>query len=174
MGGPVTADEFRAKRRTVLELPSGDKFEIRKIGPMDLIKAGGTPDMKGLIGKTKPEVLRAIGKNAKEMFDRICKDFDSQREFYERLAIRACTNPKVSDNGNDPNTLDVHDLTFEECDFIAGGILKFAGVGKKEAETIGPLSETGETSQESTQFPAVTEGSPLKSSEKKTPSSPTP
>lgn len=171
----VTAEEFKAKRRTILELPNGENYEIRKIGPMDIIKAGGTPDMKHLIGKSKPEVLRAIGKNAKDMFERICKDFNSQRAFNEKLIIRACTNPKVSENGNDPNTIDVHDLKDEECDWLAFGIMKFAGVVKSEAEKIAPLSGTGKPSKESTASPEDTASSPPSSSESaKTNSSPTP
>jgi hypothetical protein len=155
----MNAREFTAKRRQTVRLPDGSEFVIRRIGVMDVLVAGGNPDLMIFLqtnGKSPAERARCFTDKSKEMFERVRKDAGAQREFCEGIIRRGLVEPKIgSEDG-----MDLNDLTFEECDVLAGAILKFSGFTKEAAEQVDPLSAAGDGSKASTPSRSATGGVP--------------
>jgi hypothetical protein len=161
----MTPEEFRASRRETVELPNGMKFEIHRIGAVDLLRMGSSPDLRSLIGKEKREVLKAVGKHAKDLWENVLRDLTKDRRFLEKIAMEGVVSPKVVQEPNAPETVYVGDLLHEELDMLAGRILNFSFLTKREAEKIDPLSEIENSSITSTPSPSDMDASQAKSSQ---------
>ncbi len=146
----MKAEEFTAKRRKMVRLPDGSEFVIRRIGVMDVLIAGGNPDLSIFTnGKSPAERLRAFADKSAETLKRIQKDTGAQRKFCESVILRGVVDPRVTPKSSD-DTVAVFDFTFEECDMLAGAILKFSGLAGEAAEQVAPLSATEISSSSST------------------------
>lgn len=159
----MNASEFTEKRRKKVELPDGSTFVIRKIGVTDMLLAGGSPDLSVFLGKngqSDAQRLQQFADNSARHFERIQKDANAQREFCAALVIRAVVQPRITKNG-EGDSCDVNDFTFEELDLIAGGILKFSGFGKGEAEDADPLLGTEAGASASMDSPDDTTSDPV-------------
>jgi hypothetical protein len=161
----MTPEEFRESRRQNVTIPNGMAFEIRRLGALDLISMGGSFDLRPLIGKTKQEVLKAVGKRAEDLFKSVLADFLKERGFLEKIVMAGIVSPKVVSEPNIQGTICIGDLTHEELDMLAGGILNFSFLTKQEAQRIDPLSETANSSITSMQSQGDTESSQAKSSQ---------
>lgn len=161
----MTPEEFRESRRQKVKLPGGMEFVIRRLGALDILRMGGTPDLRAYIGKPRADVLKAIGKHLEDLWRGILADLGEDREFHEKIVMAGVVSPKVVKETELPDTVCVSDLAQEELSILAGGILKFSLLTKKEAEKIDPLSETENSSSISTPSGGDTEGSQAKSSQ---------
>lgn len=151
----MKASEFTAKRRQTVRLPDGSEFTVRRIGVMDVLVAGGNPDLMVFLqsnGHSPAKRAKVFADKSREMLERVQKDAVAQRKFCEGIIRRGVVEPKIG--GEDGIVL--ADLTFEECDMLAGGILKFSGFVKEAAEAAAPLSKTGSSSGISTPAPGAT------------------
>lgn len=161
----MTPEEFRESRRQKVQLLGGMEFVIRRLGALDVLRLGGTPDLRAYIGKPRADVLKAIGKHLEDLWKGILADLGEDREFHEKIVIEGVVSPKVVKEPELPDTVCVADLAQEELSILAGGILKFSLLTKQEAEKIDPLSETEGSSSISTPSGGDTEGSQAKSSQ---------
>jgi hypothetical protein len=161
----MTPEEFRASRRETVELPNGMKFEIHRISAVDLLRMGSSPDLRPLIGKEKQEVLKAIGKHAKDLWESVLRDLAKDRGFLEKVVMEGVVSPRIVRESDAPETVYVGDLLHEELDMLAGKILNFSFLTKKEAQKIDPLSETEDSSSTLTPSGGDTENSQAKSSQ---------
>ena len=155
----MDAQEFTKKRRQTVQLPDGSEFIIRRIGVMDVLLAGGNPDLMVFLqsnGHSPAERTRLFAEKSKEMFERVQKDTSEQRKFCEAVMKRGIVEPQI----------DLSDLTFEECDMLAGAILKFSGFTKEAAEAASPLSRTVSNSKASMSAPSATVEGQANSSER--------
>lgn len=161
----MTPEEFRESRRQSVTLPNGMEFEIHRLGALDLLRIGTSPDLRPFIGKPRQEVLKAIGKHAKELWEGVLQDLMKERAFLERVVMEGVVSPKVVRETDTEGAVYVADLTQDELSMLAVGILNFSFLTKQEAEKIGPLSTTESSSSTSTPSVGVTEGSQAKSSQ---------
>ncbi len=161
----MTPEEFRASRRQNVKLPNGMEFVIRRIGGLDLLAMGSSPDLRQFIGKSKPEVLKAIGKHLGDLFKGVLADLLEDRKFLEKIVMAGTVSPKVVREVDVEGTVCISDILQEELSIFAGGILKFSFLTKQEAEKIDPLSETADSSSISTPSEGDTESSQAKSSQ---------
>lgn len=161
----MTPEEFRESRRQKVELPNGMEFEIHRLSAVDLLRIGSSPDLRALIGKPKQEVLKAVGKHAKDLWESVLRDLVKDRGFLEKVVMEGVVSPKIVRESDAPETVYVGDLLHEELDMLAGKILNFSFLTKKEAEKIDPLSETESSSSISTPSEGDTESSQAKSSQ---------
>lgn len=161
----MTPEEFRESRRQNVELPNGMKFEIHRLGAIDLLRMGSSPDLRAFIGKEKQEVLKAVGKHAKDLWESVLRDLVKERGFLEKIVMEGVVSPKVVRESDAPETVYVGDLLHEELDMLAGKILNFSFLTKGEAQKIDPLPETESSSSISTPSGEDTEGSQAKSSQ---------
>lgn len=161
----MTPEEFRESRRQKVELPSGMTFEIHRMGSLDLLRIGSSPDLRPFIGKPKQEVLKAVGKHAKDLWESVLRDLVKERGFLEKVVMEGVVSPKVVQESDAPETVYVGDLLQEELDMLAGKILNFSFVTKREAQKVAPLSTTEGSSSISTPSGGDTEGSQAKSSQ---------
>lgn len=161
----MTPEEFRASRRETVELPNGMEFEIHRLSAVDLIRMGSSPDLRPLLGKEKQEVLKAVGKHAKDLWESVLRDLVKDRGFLEAVVMEGVVSPRVVRESDAPETVYVGDLLHEELDMLAGKIMRFSFITKQEAQKIAPLSKTESSS--STLIPSenATEGSQAKSSQ---------
>jgi len=153
----MNAQEFTAKRRRTVVLPDGSEFVVRKVGVMDVLLAGGNADLTALIpknGNSRTAHVAEFTKRAAENMARIQSDATLQRVFCEALIRRGLV---------EPVGLDCADLTFEECDLLAGAILKWSGFGVDEAASLAPLSATSTASSTSTPSPDAMDSAPAPS-----------
>lgn len=159
----MEAKEFTAKRRQTVRLPDGSEFVIRRIGVMDVLVAGGNPDLMVFLqsnGRSPAKRAEAFAEKSKEMLERVQKDASEQRKFCEGIVRRGLVEPKI---GGEEGII-LADLTFEECDMLAGGILKFSGFTKEAAEAAAPLPGTGSSPETSMPAPGATDETPRVSS----------
>lgn len=161
----MTPEEFRKSRRETVELPNGMRFEIHRLGVIDLLRIGSSPDLRAFIGKEKQEVLKAVGKHAKDLWESVLRDLVKERGFLEKVVMEGVVSPKVVQESDAPETVYVGDLLQEELDMLAGKILNFSFVTKREAQKVAPLSTTEGSSSISTPSGGDTEGSQAKSSQ---------
>ena len=161
----MTPEEFRASRRQNVKLPDGMEFEIRRIGGLDLLAMGSSPDLRPLIGKPKQEVLKAVTGHLENLFKNVLGDIMQDRAFLEKVVLAGVVAPKVVRETHAKGTVCISDITQDELFLIATGILNFSFLTKQEAEKIGPLSATENSSSISTPSESDTEGSQAKSSQ---------
>ena len=161
----MTPEEFRESRRQNVKLPCGMEFEIRRLGALDVLRMGGSPDLRAYVGKPRSDVLKAIGKHLEDLWKGVLADLGNDREFHEKIVMAGVVSPKIVKEPEAPDTVCVGDLAQEELSILAGGILKFSLLTKKEAEKIDPLSETESSSSISMPSGGDTEGSQAKSSQ---------
>lgn len=161
----MTPEEFTASRRQSVTLPNGMEFVIRRLGALDLLRMGSSPDLRGFIGKTKQETLRAVGKHLEDLWKNVLSNLMEDRAFLEKVVMAGAASPKVVKEQDVPGAVCVNDLLQEELSILAGGIMNFSFLTKQEAQKIAPLPETESSS--STLTPSVddTEGSQVKSSQ---------
>lgn len=161
----MTPEEFRESRRGKVKLPNGMEFEIRRLGALDLLAMGGSPDLRPLIGKPKAEVLKAVGKHLEDLWKNVLGEFAGDREFLEKIVMAGAVSPKIVREDSAQGTICIADLLQEELDILAGGILQFSFVTKREAQKIDPLSETEDSSSTLTPSEDAMESSQAKSSQ---------
>ena len=161
----MTPEEFRASRRQNVKLPNGMEFEIRRLGALDLLRMGGSPDLRPLVGKSKQEVLKSVGKHFNDLWEHVLGNLMEDRDFLEKIVMAGVVSPKVVKEQDAQGTVCVADITQEELSILAGGIMDFSFLTKKEAQKIDPLSETANSSSISTPSGGDTEGSQAKSSQ---------
>ncbi len=171
----MKAREFTASRRQPVRLPDGGmEFAIRKIGIVDMLVAGGNPDLMSFLeGKSRVDRIKVIQEKMKDLQKRNQEDVEAYGKFCKAVAMRGVVEPRITPTGSD-DTVAVSDLTFEECDMIAGAILRFSGFTMEAAKAIVPLSKTVRSSSSSTPSPPATDASQAGSSEQKTPSNDSP
>lgn len=161
----MTPEEFRESRRQNVKLPNGMEFVIRRLGALDILRMGATPDLRAYIGKPRADVLKAIGKHLEDLWKGVLADLGNDREFHEKLVMAGVVSPKVVKETDVEKTVCIADLAQEELSILAGGILKFSLLTKQEAEKIVPLPETENSSSTLTPSGEDTGGSQAKSSQ---------
>lgn len=161
----MTPEEFTAKRRKKIHLPDGSEFVIRRIGGLDLLAIGGSPDLRSLIGKSRQDVLKAVGKHLTDLWKSVLADLMNDRGFLEKIVMIGVASPKVVKEADVQGAICIGDFLQEELSLLATAILNFSFFTKKEAEKIDPLSETESSSSISTPSGGDTEGSQAKSSQ---------
>ena len=161
----MTPEEFTASRRQNVKLPNGMEFVIRRLGGLDLLRMGSSPDLRGFIGKTKQETLKAVGKHLIDLWKNVLANIVEEREFLEKVAMEGVVSPKVVKEIDVEGTVCIADITQDELSVLVGGIMNFSMFTKQEAEKIGPLSATESSSSTSTPSESDTEGSQAKSSQ---------
>lgn len=161
----MTPEEFTASRRQNVKLPGGMEFEIRRLGGLDFLVMGSSPDLRQFIGKPKADVLKAVGKHLEELFNGVLANLMEDREFLEKIIMAGVVSPKIVKEVGVQGAVCIADIMQEELSILAGGILKFSFHTKQEAQRIDPLSETANSSSISTPSEGDTEGSQAKSSE---------
>lgn len=160
--------QFIESRRLSVTLPGGPKFAIRKVGVVDILMAGGNPDlMNFLIGKPPARRLEIITEKLKELDARHRKDLVAYKAFCESLVLSGVVEPRVTPTGSE-DTVALTDLTFEECDLLSSAVLRFSGFTMEAAKAIAPLSKTKGNLPISTPSPEGTGSSPATSSDAKT------
>lgn len=170
----MEAKEFIAKRRRTVRLPDGSEFVICKIGVSDVLIADGNPNlMTFLQGKSRRKQIEVLAEKAKELDERHKKDIKAYAKFCKAIVMRGVVEPRITPTGSD-DTVAISILTFDECDMLAGAILKFSGFTKEAAETIAPLPKTARSSSSSTPSPHATDADRAGSSEHAIPSRDTP
>ncbi len=150
------------------------EFEIHRLGAVDLLRMGSSPDLRALIGKERQEVLKAVGKHAKDLWASVLRDLVKDRGFLEKIVMEGVVSPKVVRESDAPGTVYVGDLLHEELDMLAGKILNFSFLTKQEAQKIAPLSETESSSSTLMPSGGATENSQAKSSQSPENGSPQP
>lgn len=161
----MTPEEFRASRRQNVKLPNGMEFVIRRLGGLDLLRMGSSPDLRGFIGKTRQETLKAVGKHLIDLWKNVLANIVEEREFLEKVAMEGVVSPKVVREMDVEGTVCVADITQDELSVLVGGIMNFSMFTKQEAEKIDPLSATENSSSTLTPSESDTEGSQAKSSQ---------
>ena len=161
----MTPEEFRKSRRQNVKLPNGMEFEIRRLGGLDLLRMGSSPDLRGFIGKSKQETLKAVGKHLIDLWKNVLANLVEERDFLEKVALEGVVSPKVVREMDVEGTVCVADITQDELSILVGGIMNFSMFTKQEAEKIAPLSKTGDSLSTSTPSEGDTEGSQAKSSQ---------
>jgi hypothetical protein len=141
------------------------EFVIRRLGALDILRMGASPDLRAYIGKPRADVLKAIGKHLEDLWKGVLADLGNDREFHEKIVMAGVVSPKVIREPELPGTVCVNDLAQEELSILAGGILKFSLLTKQEAEKIGPLPETENSSSISIPSGEDTDDSQAKSSQ---------
>lgn len=170
----MTPEEFTESRRQNVKLPNGMEFEIRRLGGLDLLAMGSSPDLRPLIGKPKQEVLKAVGKHLNDLWKNVLGNLMEDRGFLEKVAMAGVVSPKVVREPDVQGTICIADLLQEELSILVGGIFNFSFLTKQEAQRIDPLSETENSLSTSTPSEGDTEGSQVKSSVKNESLPPTP
>lgn len=170
----MTPEEFRESRRQNVKLPNGMEFVIRRLGALDLLRMGSSPDLRSLVRKPKQEVLKNVGKHLEDLWKNVLGTIIEEREFLEKIAMEGVVSPKVVKEMDIEGTICVSDITQDELSILAGGIMNFSSLTKQEAQRIDPLSETGSSSSTLTPSEGDMEGSQAKSSQSNGNSQPTP
>jgi hypothetical protein len=143
---------FKKKKASqVLELPSGEYMECRRIELSSLIKRGEIPNslvpiITDALGKgTDPDLSKIVGKDGMDL--KLVEDLYSMVEF---MTIEASINPKVhatpdDDDERDENLLYVDDLEDEDKMFIyqwaTGGTDKLEQFRQELGSSMATLAE---------------------------------
>lgn len=170
----MTPEEFTASRRQNVKLPNGMEFEIHRLGGLDLLAMGGSPDLSPLIGKPKQEVMKAVAGHVRNLFKNLLADLMQDRTFLEKVVLAGVIAPKIVRETHAAGTVCIGDLLQDELSLLAVGILNFSFLTKQEAEKVGPLSETENSCSISTPSEGATESSQAKLSESPKSGSPQP
>ena len=124
-----TPDEFRAKTRKIVTLPSGLIVEIRKIRQRDLIEVG---DLLVPIGDDDAPAENAEMSMAEKLESR-----DKTDRYVKRAIVAGAVSPAMSDRDidkNNPDVVCVFDLDEKDFYCLAADILAWSGISKEAGQ----------------------------------------
>jgi len=114
----TSADEYRARQRKIVTLPSGFVFEIRKMSPLTFA------EMFELVGASPNDPQGVAEEKVRENVYEILK-----------LVIPKCVvSPKISLEATDEDVLALEDLDMDDFFALLDEISTFSGLGAEDME----------------------------------------
>lgn len=127
---PSTAQEIRARSRTIVKLPSGLEVEIRKVHLRDFMDLGEIPAPSENADLIDGEDQSAVSPSQETM--------EEARRYSVRAIVRAAVCPKFTEKEDpDPAVICIEDLDDNDFQALAEGVLNWMKPKKDEAETGG-------------------------------------